>query len=237
MKRLAIVQSNYIPWRGYFDLIASVDSFILYDDAQYTRRDWRNRNRIKTAQGSQWLTIPVLVRGKYTQPINQTQISQANWAGQHWKQISQHYRAAPYFDHYAPAFAQLYAEAALMPMLSAVNQHFLLAICQMLGIATPISNSADYGQLGAGKTEKLIGLCQAAGATAYLSGPSARSYLNEDAFTAAGIALHYANYAGYAEYPQRYPPYDPHVSIIDLLFNTGPAAASYLKMADGSLWS
>jgi hypothetical protein len=103
-KTIAIVQSNYIPWKGYFDLIARVDEFILYDDMQYTRRDWRNRNLIKTAQGLQWLTIPVDVKGKYFQRINETQISDANWAEVHWKSIVHTYARAPFFAQYKDTF-------------------------------------------------------------------------------------------------------------------------------------
>ena len=99
-KTVAIVQSCYIPWKGYFDLINLVDEFILYDDRQYTRRDWRNRNRIKTPQGSQWLTIPVEVKGRYDQRIDETRISDPDWAEQHWKTLTHNYASAPHFDDY-----------------------------------------------------------------------------------------------------------------------------------------
>lgn len=109
-KRIAILQSNYIPWKGYFDMIAAVDEFILYDDMQYTRRDWRNRNQIKTPQGVQWLTVPVRVKGKYDQTIRETEIDGIDWAGTHWKIIAQNYRRAPRFEEVAAVFEPLYLQ-------------------------------------------------------------------------------------------------------------------------------
>src|SRR5712692_7324529 len=123
-KRVAIVQSNYIPWKGYFDIINQVDEFILYDDRQYTRRDWRNRNLIKTPNGLLWLTIPVRVKGRYEQRIDETTISDPEWAQRHWKSISHTYTSAPYFDHLRDDFAALYA-ASIEEHLSAVNRRFL----------------------------------------------------------------------------------------------------------------
>jgi len=108
MKKIAISQSNYIPWKGYFDMIAAVDEFILYDDMQYTRRDWRNRNQIKTPQGVHWLTVPVLVKGKYYQKIKDTQIDGADWALVHWKSLIQNYRATPHFNDIAAWLEPLY---------------------------------------------------------------------------------------------------------------------------------
>jgi hypothetical protein len=226
-KRVAIVQSCYIPWKGYFDLINLVDEFILYDDRQYTRRDWRNRNRIKTAQGTQWLTIPVEVKGRYDQRIDEARISDPDWADRHWKTLVHSYASAPYFDHNRETFRSLYEEAT-DPRLSAVNRRFLEAICRILGIGTRFSWSTDYVAEGT-KTERLVSLCLAAGASAYLSGPSARDYMDETLFEAAGIALDYMDYAGYPEYPQLHPPFDHAVSVVDLIFCTGPDAPRFMK--------
>ena len=169
-KRVAIVQSCYIPWKGYFDLINLVDEFILYDDRQYTRRDWRNRNRIKTPQGSQWLTIPVEVKGRYEQRIDETRISNPDWAERHWKTLTHNYGSAPHFDDYRETFEELYA-GSTDPRLSAVNRRFLEAINGLLGIKTRLSWSTDYEAEGS-KTERLVSLCRAARATTYLSGPT-----------------------------------------------------------------
>lgn len=108
MKKVAILQSNYIPWKGYFDLIGAVDEFILYDDMQYTRRDWRNRNQIKTPQGVQWLTVPVRVKGKYEQKIRDTEIDGSDWAVAHWKALVQNYARAPHFAEIAAWLEPLY---------------------------------------------------------------------------------------------------------------------------------
>jgi glutaredoxin-related protein len=226
-KTIAIVQSNYIPWKGYFDLIARVDEFILYDDMQYTRRDWRNRNLIKTAQGPQWLTIPVDVKGKYLQRINETQISDANWADVHWKSLVHNYARTPFFAQYKDIFQELYATVPF-PLLSHVNYHFISAICQILGITTKISWSSDY-ILVDGKTERLVGLCQSTNATRYISGPAARDYIVDDLFTDANITLEYADYSGYPPYPQLYGEFTHGVSVLDLIFNVGPQATTYMK--------
>jgi hypothetical protein len=226
-KKVAVVQSNYIPWKGYFDLIKRVDEFILFDDMQYTRRDWRNRNRIKIPDGSMWLTIPVENKGKYTQKIKDTVVSEPDWHSAHWQSIVHSYAKAPYFPEYRLFFEQLYASAT-HPYLSQINHHFLSAICQLLGIRTRITWSMDY-QLVEGKTERLVDLCQQAHANEYLSGIAAKEYLSEEQFIAAGITLRYMDYAGYPEYGQCYPPFEHAVSIIDLIFNVGPDAPLYMQ--------
>ncbi len=219
-KRIAVVQSSYIPWKGYFDLIRAVDEFILFDDVQYTRRDWRNRNRIKSTDGLKWLSIPVDVKGRYLQRIRDTTVADSNWALQHWQAIVRMYGRAPHFERYRRQFERLYEQIAGESLLSRVNRAFLDEVCAILGIATSITWSMDY-QMIEGKTERLVNLCQQAGATAYLSGPSARAYISADAFERSGIALSFADYSGYPEYPQIHPPFQHGVSILDLIFNVG----------------
>ncbi|HEX5053992.1 MAG TPA: WbqC family protein [Planctomycetota bacterium] len=225
-KRVAVVQSNYIPWKGYFDMIASVDEFVLFDDAQYTRRDWRNRNRIKTREGPLWLTIPVEVSGRYLQPIRETRISDPGWRERHWRTIAHSYAKAPCFREFGPQLARLY-ETASDPLLSQVNRHLLEGICKLLGITTRLSWSMDY-QLCDGKTERLVQLCRQMGATEYLSGPTARGYIDEALFAEAGVAVRWMDYSGYPEYPQLFPPFVHEVSIVDVLLNTGAAARDCL---------
>jgi hypothetical protein len=226
-KRVAIVQSCYIPWKGYFDLVNRVDEFILYDDRQYTRRDWRNRNRIKTAQGTQWLTIPVDVKGRYHQRIDETRVSDPSWAERHWKTLRHAYASAPHFDDYREFVEALYADPG-GPFLSDINRRFLDALSGVLGIETKLSRSTDYEVEGA-KTERLVNLCRAADADVYLSGPRARQYLEEERFAEAGIVLEYIDYSGYPEYPQLHPPFDHNVTVLDLLFATGAEARRYMK--------
>lgn len=226
-KKIAIVQSNYIPWKGYFDLINKVDEFILFDDMQYTRRDWRNRNKIKTPHGLHWLTIPVKVKGKFFQKIKDTYIRDPDWAAKHWKTISITYARAPYFDAYKEIFEELYLGCTLL-RLSEINYRFLSKICQLLGIKTKLTWSSDYHIID-GKTERLVALCQQIQATEYLSGPSAKNYIDSNLFKQAGIKLTFMDYSGYTEYPQLYPPFEHGVSIIDLIFQTGPDAPRYMK--------
>ena len=223
MKKVAITQSNYIPWRGYFDLIRRVDDIVLYDDMQYTRRDWRNRNKIKTANGLLWLTIPVDVKGKYFQAIKDTRISDPEWNRTHWKSICHAYGKAPFFAQYKDFIGQLYAEAT-SSFLSEINFHFLTAFCRLLGIGTAFHWSMDF-QLAPGKCERLLGICKDLGATHYVSTPAAKNYMDESIFTAEGITVEWLDFSHYKEYPQMHPPFDHHVSIIDTFFNVGDRAA------------
>lgn len=227
MKSVAIIQSSYIPWKGYFDIIRSVDEFVFLDDAQFTRRDWRNRNLIKTASGPLWLTIPVVSKGRYEQTIDETQIA-APWADKHWTALRLNYGKAAYFRDMAPAVKALYDAASCETMLSRVNHTMITGICAILGITTEIRWSRDYPVSGT-KTDRLLSICRAMGATKYLSGPSAASYLERDKFAAAGISVSYADYSGYREYPQVHGEFDHAVSILDLLFNVGLDALSFMK--------
>jgi hypothetical protein len=232
-KKVAILQSNYIPWKGYFDLIASVDEVILFDDMQYTRRDWRNRNQIKTPQGLQWLTVPVLVKGKYFQTIRETAIDGSTWALMHWKALSQNYIKSAYFKEIATWLEPLYV-AQSYSHLSQLNRALIEGVCLYLGIQTRITNSWDY-QLVDGKTARLASLCLQANATEYVSGPAAQSYIDESVFDQSNIDLTWFEYGSYPEYPQLYGLFQHHVSILDLLFNCGSNSRLFMKMnsADG----
>lgn len=225
--RIAIVQSNYIPWKGYFDLMRSVDEFVLFDDVQYTRRDWRNRNRIKTAQGPAWLTIPVNTKGRYLSPIKDITVSDASWGAHHWRAVANSYAKAPYFRQFAARFESLYL-GGQETHLSAINRAWLEALCEILGVRTRLSWSMNY-DIADGPTERLVSICRQAGADSYVSGPAARAYLDADRFRAAGIGLEYFDYAGYPEYDQLFPPFDHFVSVIDLIFNQGPKAADFIR--------
>lgn len=225
-KTVAIVQSNYVPWKGYFDLMRRVDEFILYDDVQYTRRDWRNRNRFKSPQGVRWLTIPVQVKGRYTQRIDETLVSDPAWAERHWATLRSWYRKAPFFKRYEPVLEGLYMGRRDLA-LSVINRRFLEGLRDLLGIRTPLSSSSEYATRGQ-KTERLLGICKAAGAGTYLSGPAAREYLDEESFRAADVAVEWMSYEGYPEYPQLHGPFEHGVSAIDLLLNVGDEAPRYM---------
>lgn len=227
MKKVAIVQSNYIPWKGYFDMIAAVDEFILFDDMQYTRRDWRNRNQIKTPQGLQWLTVPVQVKGRYLQTIRETELDGVAWASSHWNTLKQNYGRARYFDEVAQWLKPLYLNTTFTH-LSVLNRAFIEAVCRYIGIETVISNSWDYS-LAEGKTERLADLCVQAAADVYVSGPAAKDYIVPAVFQDAGVRLEWFDYSGYPEYPQLWGGFAHGVSILDLLFNCGRDAARHMR--------
>jgi WbqC-like protein family len=232
-RKVAILQSNYIPWKGYFDFIHMVDEFVLFDTAQYTRRDWRNRNVIKTHDGPLWLTIPVAVKGRYLQTIQETEVSEPSWKEHHWKTIQHSYARAPFFDAYRARFEELYLGCE-EKLLSLVNYRFLTAICDILGVKTHFSWSSDYAPIE-GKTERLVEWCKHLKATEYFSGPAAGDYIKAGLFANEGIALRYMDYSGYPEYRQLYPPFHHEVSIVDLIFNEGPNAKHYMKSFDSDV--
>lgn len=226
-KKVAIVQSNYIPWKGYFDLIACVDEFILYDDMQFTKRDWRNRNIIKTPQGTLWLTVPVKVKGKFDQKIRDTEIDGTGWAASHWKTLQLNYRRAKYFDEVSQMLEPLYLQRKF-EFISELNESFIRVICKYLGISTKISHSWDYHLID-GKTERLADLTAQAGGTEYISGPAAKDYIDETVFSNRKITLTWFNYDGYKEYPQLWGDFMHGVTILDVLFNCGSNSIHYVK--------
>lgn len=226
-KRVAIIQSNYIPWRGYFDIIDSVDAFVLLDDVQYTRRDWRNRNQIKTAQGLQWLTIPVDVKGQFDVKIKDVTVANAEWTSDHWNKISQAYRKAPHFATYSDVFEDAYLSCT-EKYLSQINFRFLQLINSILEIKTPIYWSHDFS-MSTDKSQRLLDICLQLEAATYVSGPAAKDYLQTDKFELAGVNVEWMSYDGYRSYEQLHGDFVPNVSVIDLIFNEGPEAKQYFK--------
>lgn len=223
--RVSVIQSNYIPWKGYFDLINSSDIFIIYDEVQYTKNDWRNRNKIKTRHGIKWLTIDV--NHSMNQKISEISVSNPNWRIKHWKTICQNYSKVKYFNDYKAIFNELYL-GSNEKNLSYINQVFIKKIIDILGIKTKILNSKDF-ELKEGKQERLIDLLKKVNATTYISGPSAKEYINENLFYQENIQLEWMEYSEYKEYKQLYPPFNHNVSIIDLIFNEGPYSKKFMK--------
>ena len=234
-KTIAIIQSCYIPWKGYFDIINSVDEFVFYDEVQFTKNDWRNRNIVKSANGPQWLTIPVL--GSMSKPIKDIQVANKHWCGKHWKTLQNLYSKSKYFNEYKYHFESLYDECENVDNLSSINFKFIEKICNILKISTKLSYSHEYSNksLCNNKTSRLIELCNSTNATTYLSGPLAKNYIEESSFTDAGIGLEYIEYTGYPVYKQLYGEFIHNVSIIDLLFNEGPNFNLYMKSFKGAL--
>jgi hypothetical protein len=225
MKKIAILQSNYIPWKGYFDMIAAVDEFIIYDDVQFTKSDWRNRNQIKSPQGKQWLSVPV--GQNIARLVRDVELPNRMWQAKHWRTLQSNYRRAPCFDEIAPLLEPLYL-IETFDNLSRMNRRFIEVVCEYLGIKTVISNSWEYSIIE-GKTERLADICVQAGGTEYISGLAAKSYVNESIFLERGIKLTWFDYAGYPEYPQLWGEFEHGVSILDLLFNCGKDAHRYMR--------
>ena len=227
--KVVILQPSYIPWRGYFDQIYRADLFIFYDDVQYDKRGWRNRNQIKTPKGKQWLTIPVHSRGAQTEniPINQIQIAWDNpWSQNHLKAIQHSYAKAPHFSRYLSLIEKFYQRRD--EFLANFTIDITVDLAHALGSThTRFMRSSEIAGINGQKTDHLIQILQAVGATHYVSGPSARDYIEKEKFVSAGITLEYMEY-NYPAYPQLYPPFDPYVSILDLLFMTGPEASNYI---------
>lgn len=226
MKKIAILQSNYIPWKGYFDLINSVDEFVLYDTAQYTKNDWRNRNKVKTANGLAWLTIPVKKNG-LGQSIAQTVVSSEGWQKKHWLTISQNYSKSTFFKQYKQLFEEFYL-GSNESSLSQINFQLIRIVNNILGIETKLRWSDEF-ELKNGQTERLLSICEQAEADVYLSGPAAKDYFDEDLAIRKGIKVEWMDYSGYPEYQQLYQPFEHGVTILDLIFNNGPNATKYMK--------
>jgi hypothetical protein len=225
MKRVAIIQSNYIPWKGYFDIIHDVDLFIFHDDLQYTKNDWRNRNKIKTPQGAVWLTIPVGVHEDKL--ICEVELREKGWAKKHWRMLQQFYSKAPHFHRYKEFFQHVYLEREWL-LLSDLNQFLIQHIArEFLGIQTVFRDSRDY-QLQEKKLDRVLELLTKAEADGYVSGPSAKNYIDEHCFQEKKIQLIWKEYSNYPEYTQFFPPFNHFVTILDLLFHVGPEAPYYI---------
>ena len=220
--RAVILQSNYLPWKGYFDLIQEADIFVYYDEVQYTKNDWRNRNRICSKNGVHWLTIPIS-REAVKLKISEVPLPDPRWQQDHFKALSHSYRPAPYFSRIEPLLKDLYLSRT-WTSLSELNHYATERISRMIGLQTRFVDSKDF-TLSGDRVHRLVSLVRQVGADEYLSGPSARNYLagSESLFADAGIRLRFKKYGGYPEYRQLHAPFEHGVSIIDTLANVPPA--------------
>lgn len=222
--KVGVIQSSFIPWRGYFDFIASVDMFIFYDDVQYSKGSWRNRNRIKCHDGSRWLTVPVRHRS-LSQLIIETEIDdRKDWRASHSKLWHTEYVDAPFLNDVLTLLGDMGKGSDLT--ISQLNVRLIRSICTYLDIHTPMLLSSELNVEGA-RTDRLINLLRAVGGKTYLSGPSADNYLEKDKFREAGIRLEYKSY-DYAPHPQLWGSFEGAVSILDLIANCGRESSRYL---------
>ena len=224
--RVTILQPSYLPWLGFFEQMTRSDKFVLLDDVQYTRRDWRNRNKVRVKEGWVWLTVPVQQKSRFSQSLLETRIDNSvSWRRKHLETLRQHYCKAPFFEKYFPRCQQIYEK----------DWEFLFDLCletiqflkEEMGIETPLLRSSEM-KPGGEKTERLVSICRELGATHYLSGESGSNYIAEEHFSSQGIELEYQNYE-HPVYPQRYTGFVPHLSAIDLLFNCGEQSLGILK--------
>jgi hypothetical protein len=223
-KTVVVLQSNYIPWKGYFDLINTADEFIFHDDIQYTQQDWRNRNKIKTSNGVKWLSIPV--GGTHRKMICEVEMKDPDWKKTHRKKIEGAYAGAAFFNDYRFILNELYDNR--INNLSQYNQHVIKFLYQFLGGRKTLTDSKSYAANGA-STERLLDILKKSGATKYISGPSGKNYLEESRFEEEGIKLEYFSYEGYPEYRQLHGSFVHEVSILDLIFNEGKNAVKFMK--------
>lgn len=215
--KIAIIQSNYLPWKGYFDIINDVDQFVFLEDVQYTHRDWRNRNKVKTPGGVKWISVPVL--GGTDQMIYEAKIDYSQkWREKHIKTIHHSYASAPYYESYQSDIIEIFSQS--FDTISDLNIYFIEKISHLMGIDTHFINSKNFAIDGS-KDDKLIDICHKVGADSYISGPLAKNYIDENKFLSAGIELIYKDYGGYPEYSQLWGDFNHYVSVIDLVFNCG----------------
>jgi hypothetical protein len=227
--KIIITQSNYIPWKGYFTSMKHATHIVLYDDAQYTRRDWRNRNKIITPSGPTWLSIPIDVKGKYHQKVNEAKVKNNTWPVDHWNKIRQNYRKAPYFNQYSEYFEPIYKD--VLPQyeyLTDINRLMLEKCINLLGIEIQILDSRDF-EIRGGKTGKLINICKDLEADEYFTGPAAKNYMEEEMFPNNGITLTYYDLDNFPPYQQLWDGFDPFVSVLDMFFNLGDDTLNYFN--------
>lgn len=223
-----VLQPSYIPWRGFFHLIQKADIFVFYDDVQYDKHGWRNRNRIKSSTGPIWLTIPVAARGVQSRsiPIKDVKtVIETKWNEKHLRSLIQCYAKAPYIDLYTPLLESFYTKRP--ESLADFTIDFTITLARELGIThTKFLRSSSLPHAGE-KTDRLISILKNLGARHYISGPSAHTYLEPEKFSAANISLEYIHY-NYPEYPQLHGSFEPQLSILDLLFMVGPDASKFI---------
>ena len=227
MNKVIITQSNYIPWKGYFSYMREATHLVLYDDMQYTKRDWRNRNKLISSDGPKWLSIPIDVKGKFHQKINEAQVSDESWGEKHWNFIKNNYGKAKYFFEYEKHFKNLFLENT-SSYLSDINLGFIKKIIELLNIEITILSSKEFDLKG-NRTEKLVNICTDLCASKYFTAPAAKNYIEESLFSIRNIEIEYYNYDGFIKYKQNWDGFSHEVSILDMFFNLGPDTINYFN--------
>jgi hypothetical protein len=222
---IAVLQPGYLPWLGFFDQMQRADIFVLYDDVQYDKHSWRNRNRIKTPMGAQWLTVPVRHSGLNWPALDQVRIDNGQpWARKHITFLKQTYSRAPYVKAYLPALERVLSQP--WGRLLDLDVAIIELLADWLDVRTPVVLASSLG-VGGERSARLLGICAHFGATRYLSGDAARDYLDQGAFARAGVDIVWQQYA-HPVYSQLHGAFVSHLSAIDALLNCGEDAATLL---------
>jgi len=229
MRRVAIVQSSYMPWIGYFDLINSVDDFVFLDNVQYTKRDWRSRNKIKTPNGVKWLSVPIITKSRLTQSIYDAVPDGNSWRSKHWRTIDYSYSGSASYHEYAAGIRECIMDESCIS-ISEINQKLIKRISDLVGIRTRLHDARSF-QCCEGKNERLAGICAELGGNVYVTGRKASNYLKSELFKSMGIEVEYFDYRVYGPYTQRWGGFVAGLSVIDTLFNIGPKTRSLLGEA------
>lgn len=220
----AIHQPQYLPWLGYFDKLDKADVFVFLDNVQYKKNEWQNRNKIRTARGWQWITVPV--RYNFKQLINQVRIDNSKrWSEIHYHSLLTNYNKAPYFNSYSSFFKNIYSQK--WEYLVDINIYFIKYLTQILGITTELIKASQLDVTGQ-KTVRLVNICKKLGADTYLSGSGAREYLDLSQFEKNNIKVVFQQFH-HPVYKQVYPGFELCMSIVDLLFNYGHKSLAVLR--------
>src|SRR3989339_466388 len=216
---LSVHQPQYLPWIGYFDKIIHSDAFIFLDNVQYKKREFQNRNKIRTKENWIWLTLPVITKDRFYQKISDVEINnETDWAADHLKSIEYNYAHAPFFKQYHELFRDIYSRK--WQKLSEINVHIINLLMNLYGIRTPISFESSLA-VTTTSSMRIIDICKKVGADTYLSGAGGKAYIDEELFRQNNIKLVYQEFK-HPVYPQQWEGFEPFMSIIDHLFNRGP---------------
>ena len=220
MKKIAISQSNYLPWKGYFELINYVDEFIFFDEVQYTRRDWRNRNILLKNGKKIWITLPIKNKNNYKEKISNMIIDDIKWKKNHLDLIKNCYSKSKYFNEIYD-FIRNTIQTNHAIKLSEINQNLIKSICDRLDIKNSFSFSSEIVKSKKNASERLLEICKIKNCKIYVTGPNAKNYLNQNLFEKNGIKIEWYNYGITKKYYQINETFQPNLSIIDCLMNCG----------------